>query len=417
MKVLHLNANSAGGAFTAANRLSASLTDLGIRSKHLVYSGIPGDGYDLWADTPLRKVRAFFSHAAEKLDFLRYEKDASIRFAFSHGLTGIDLTKEAAFCEADIIHLHWINKGFVNLTGLQKIISSGKPVVWTCHDMWPFTGGCYHNRGCDHFKTGCGNCKYLKKPSDNDLSALMFRRKQQVFAPENLRFVTPSAWLAEQASSSPIAVGKQVEVIPNGIDTALFRPGNTVDARKRLGIPPHSHVIAFAAASLANPKKGFSEFKALIHSLNKAGVEGLHVLLIGENKHNIPLDFPVPHTFTGYLTREADMVDCYQAASVYVTTSHEENLPTTIMESMACGTPAAAFSVGGISEMIDDGKNGWLAGLFDIDLLSEKLTGYLKSDESERIMLCKNARICATEKYAQSVVAAQYKRIYENLLK
>jgi glycosyltransferase involved in cell wall biosynthesis len=417
MKVLHLNANSAGGAFTAANRLSSSLNDQGLTSSHLVFSGFPGTGYELWANNPFRRALAFLNHAAEKLDFLPYEKDSSVRFAFSHGLTGIDITGEAVFREADIIHLHWINKGFISLKGLRKIINSGKPVVWTCHDMWPFTGGCYHNRGCENFKTGCGNCPYLKRPSANDLSAHVFREKQQVFASGNLQFVTPSTWLAAQASSSPIAIGKQVGVIPNGIDTALFQPGDAVAARKKLGIPPQAHVIAFAAASLANPKKGFSEFKALIQSLKNAGIEGLHVLLIGENKHNAPLDFPVPCTFTGYLTKETDMVECYQAASVYVTTSHEENLPTTIMESMACGTPAAAFSVGGIPEMIEDGKNGWLAGLFDIDLLSRKLAGYLQSDESERSEISNAARLWAKERYAHSVVAGQYKVIYEKLLK
>ena len=417
MKVLHLNANSAGGAFTAANRLSASLRALNIDSSHVVYSGAEGSGYAVWADSFFRRNRALLNHAMEKLDFLRYEKDAAVRFAFSHGLTGVDVTRWQAFDEADIVHLHWINKGFISLGGLSDIVKSGKPVVWTCHDMWPFTGGCYHNRGCDHFQTGCGRCPYLKNPSGQDLSARVYRRKQQIFSADNLHFITPSKWLSGKASLSPIANGKQIAVIPNGIDTNRFTPGSTTEARQKLGIPADAKILAFAAASLANPKKGFAEFKELVGLLYSAEIKNLHVLLIGENKQNAPLDFQVPHTFTGYLSGETEMVQCYQAADVYVTTSHEENLPTTIMESMACGTPVAAFSVGGIPEMITEGENGWLSNLFDVKILSEKIVVYLNTPDAGRVSLQNRARQNALEKYDSAVVANQYKRIYEKLLK
>lgn len=417
MKVLHLNANSAGGAFTAANRLSASLNTLGVDSNHLVFSGEKGAGYALWANSLFKRYRALLNHAWEKLDFLRFEKNASVRFAFSHGLTGMDVAGWREFSEADIIHLHWINKGFISLKGLSDILELGKPVVWTCHDMWPFTGGCYHNRGCNHFMTGCGQCQYLKSPADNDLSARVFRKKQQIFSSDKLHFITPSAWLAGQAKLSPIVSGKSISVIPNGIDTGLFRPGDVDAAREKLGIPSNANVISFAAASLGNPKKGFAEFKEVIRLLHSRGIENLHVLLIGENKHNAVLDFPVPVTFTGYLTAEQDMVQCYQATAVYVTTSHEENLPTTIMESMACGVPVAAFAVGGIPEMISDGENGWLAGLGDVSLMADKIADYVNSSDTGRVLFENRARQSAVEKYDHLVVAGQYNQIYEKLLK
>ena len=418
MKVLHLNANSAGGAFIAANRLSFSLRALNVESSHIVFCGAEGSEYKVWANSFFRRNLAQFNHALEKLDFLRFEKDASVRFAFSHGLTGVDVTRWKAFEEADIVHLHWINKGFISLGGLADVLKSGKPVVWTCHDMWPFTGGCYHNRGCEHFQTGCGRCPYLKTPSEQDLSARVYHKKQQIFSADNLHFITPSAWLAGKASLSPIADGKHIAVIPNGIDTNLFKPGNAIEARQKLGIPANTKVLAFAAASLTNPKKGFAEFKELIGMLHAAKIANLHVLLIGENKHNAPLDFPVPYTFTGYLSGETEMLQCYQAADVYVTTSHEENLPTTIMESMACGTPVAAFSVGGIPEMVTDGENGWLSNLLDVKTLSDKIAFYLNTpDTGELVSLQSRARQSATEKYDSAVVAGQYKRIYEKLLK
>lgn len=417
MNVLHLNANSAGGAFTAANRLSAALSQQGVQSRHVVFSGNSGLGYQLWADGFLKRMLAFAGHAIEKLDFVRYEKNASVRFAFSHGLCGIDVTQWQAFKDADIIHLHWINKGFISLQGLDQIIRSGKPVVWTCHDMWPFTGGCYHNRGCNHFQAGCGDCQYLKQPAANDLSARKFRQKQRLLQPSNVHFVTPSAWLSLQAKASPIAATKKISVIPNAIDTKVFKPANAAEAKARLGIPEEARVIAFAAANLSNPKKGFYEFIAMLKLLKEAYVANVHILLIGENKDGKAFDLPFPHTFTGYISEENVMVDCYQAASVYVTTSHEENLPTTIMESLACGTPVAAFAVGGIPEMIVDGETGWLSALFDVETLSKGVLQCLSDVDSKRLEMREKSRMAAFAHYDQENVAKRYVELYENVLK
>ena len=147
LRILHLNASSAGGAFVAAQRLNEALNKLdGVVSEHWVFEGMEGD-FHLWANTWLRKKWAVGLHALEKLDFLRFESSRKVRFAFSHGKTGINLNQWKAIQNADIVHLHWINKGFVSLNGLENLMGMGKKIVWTCHDMWPFTGGCYHPRG------------------------------------------------------------------------------------------------------------------------------------------------------------------------------------------------------------------------------------------------------------------------------
>lgn len=142
LKVVHLNASSAGGAFVAAQRLSRALDQLpNVESSHWVFEGGEGD-FQLWADGWVKKQWAFGLHALEKLDFLRFEREKSVRFAFSHGKTGVHVSAWQSIVEADVIHLHWINKGFVSLSGLRQLLALNKRVVWTCHDMWPFTGGC-----------------------------------------------------------------------------------------------------------------------------------------------------------------------------------------------------------------------------------------------------------------------------------
>lgn len=411
-KVLHLNASSAGGAFVAANRLSEALNATGkIQSTHLIFDGQPGQGYKLWADGYIRHKQAFLLHAAEKLDFLRFEKEPSVRFAFSHALTGIDITRLKEFREADFIHLHWINKGFLSINGLRRIMQSGKQVFWTCHDMWPFTGGCYHNRGCENYLTGCGNCQYLSKSSENDLSKRVFGKKREVWNEGNLHFVLPSEWLKEKAAKSPLSQGKKLSVIPNPIDTNMYVRRPEMPDRKAFGLKEDSFVILFVAANLANPFKGFREFNQLLESLKSKGLNA-EVLVIGENKSDVTFSDVFPLHFTGFVHDAEMMAACYNCADVYVTTSLEENLPTTIMESLASGIPVAAFRVGGIPEMLIDRQTGWLSEVRDTDSLAHGIQSYYemnKRDREEHRLACISY---ARENYDQLKVAEKYLAVY-----
>lgn len=411
-KVLHLNANSAGGAFVAANRLSEALNATGkIQSTHLVFNGEPGHGYKIWADGFIRQKWAALLHASEKLDFLRFEKNASMRFAFSHALTGIDITNVKEFREADYIHLHWINKGFLSMNGLQRIMQSGKQVFWTCHDMWPFTGGCYHNRGCDNYLKGCGNCQYLSKPSETDLSKRVFGKKREVWNEANLHFVLPSDWLRQKALNSPLSQGKKLSVIPNPIDTNMYVRRPEMPGRKAFGLREDSFVILFVAANLANPFKGFREFNELLEKLKSTGLNA-EILVIGENKGDVSFSDAFPLHFTGYVRDAEMMAACYGCADVYVTTSLEENLPTTIMESLASGVPVAAFRVGGIPEMLNDSQTGWLSEVKDTDSLAHEIYSYYDMNKADREKYRQACVSFARENYDQLKVAEKYLAVY-----
>lgn len=409
MKILHLNANSAGGAFVAANRLSTALNGLGVESRHLVFAGTPGEGYALWAGSAVKRLIATGKHALEKLDFLRYERDSAVRFAFSHGLTGIDITRHPWFREADVIHLHWVNKGFLSLESISAVIRSGKKVVWTCHDMWPFTGGCYHNRGCMNYRTGCGHCQYLKNPAADDLSARVFQHKETLWSAGQISFITPSSWLANRAGESRLAQHLAINVIPNGIDTGAFCPLAESGVAAGAG---EKRVISFAAANLSNPYKGFNEFNIMLDTLKASGVENIEILVIGENKAGVRFSDAYPVKFTGYISDPAKMAAFYRASDVYVTTSLEENLPTTIMESLACGTPVAAFRVGGIPEMIVHRETGVLADSGDAAGLAAEVKNLLDLNQDAWNTMRAAARKFALDHYDAGVVAALHLKLY-----
>lgn len=412
LKVVHLNASSAGGAFVVAQRLSTALNNLSpglIESEHLVFDGEEGL-FSLWADSWLKKKWAFGLHALEKLDFLRFERNKSIRFAFSHGKFGIKVSKLKLIAEADIIHLHWINKGFISLKGLSNLIKLNKKIVWTCHDMWPFTGGCYHPRGCENFESGCGNCHYLKHPEAGDLSSSVFVAKQKIYSEKHngIRFVTPSAWLKHQAERSAMGLNF-IDVIPNPIDTDWFY---LKDLDSKSGADKNStFTILFAAANLGNRAKGFAEFRKLCVGLWNSGFENFKALVIGENRIG-DLNLPCNYEAVGFVSDPNAMREYYWQSDVFVTTSHEENLPTTIMESLSCGVPVAAFTVGGIPELVDDGVTGWLSELGDVETLVAKLLLYFTSPAEISSTFKVASRSAAVARYDAKHIAQQYLNIY-----
>ena len=179
MKVLLLNTYLHGGAATACLRLEKALHSEGV-SVRVMDAEMAGNRWPFYA---------------ERLSFLPFERDKSVRFSFSPANFGKNITKHPWVQEADVLHLHWVNQGFLSVEGIRELSSLGKPVVWTLHDMWTFTGGCHYSGSCTHFQSACGHCPYLAKPSAGDLSHRIWARKKASYSP-TLRFVTCSELLA-----------------------------------------------------------------------------------------------------------------------------------------------------------------------------------------------------------------------------
>ncbi|MBM3399193.1 MAG: glycosyltransferase [Bacteroidetes bacterium] len=422
LKVLHINASSEGGASVVAQRLNEALNESGlVFSKHLVFSGKPYSGKSTWgysliSNTPWNCFTAFFRHALDKLDFLRFEAGKSIRFQFSHASQGIDISRHPLVQEADIIHLHWVHKGFQSFATLEKLLALPKKFVWTCHDLWPVTGGCYYNWGCTNHETGCGNCKYLKNPASDDLSSVLIQKKISLWGNNQIRWITPSRWLAEQGTNSLVMRNnKPFEVIPNPINTISYQP-IAAEERETLctkyGLPQNMPVLLFSAAYLGNQAKGFSLFVDLCSALQQQSI-AFHALILGDNK-GLELKFDFPFTFWGYVSDADRIKHAILMSDLYVITSVQDNLPTTIMESLSMGIPVAGFRVGGIPELVDEGLNGFLADSGDAVSLAEKVASFLK-DNRNWAAYRNNARNKAVTNYDTAVIAAKFASVYQDL--
>lgn len=410
-----------GGAAVAATRLHHALLKNGVESTMLV--GAPRQQEALSHDPAVKSLAesfigdklAFGRFVAERLCFLPYEKDKSVRFQFSPAVFGADLASHPIVRQADVLHLHWINFGFLSINGLDKLLRLGKPIVWTLHDMWAFTGGCHYSRGCDHFLTHCRQCPYLRNPADNDLSYRVFEQKLRIFQNANLHITPPSAWLGNQVLASTLLGQFPLTVIPNPIDQQVFRPMPRSEVDAHFKLTAHSPRLLFGSFNTTDPRKGFAYFAEALAILKRqyTGPEP-EILVFGKGQAQEFAHLPYPVQHLGVLRSEEVVAKAYNAADAMVVPSLEDNLPNTIVEALSCGTPVIGFRTGGIPEMIEHQQTGYLAEAGSALELAKGLLWLLKHQASENLR--QNARQFAEKHYAEAVVANQYTSLYRSLI-
>ncbi len=307
----------------------------------------------------------------------------------------------------DLIHLHWINHGMLSLRDVADLRG---PVVWTLHDSWAFTGGCHSPQECQRFMQGCGRCPELNSRREHDLSCWNWKRKKAAWRHANFTVVTPSRWLAGAARKSPLLEGKRVEVIPNAVDTLLFRPMDRANVRALLGLPPQTPLFLFGAhGALTDWNKGMDLWHKALPKVAE-GIPGAEAMLAGTPIGTLGrAQLPVHEM--GILTAER-MAMAMAAADAVVVPSRMENLPTMVAESLACGTPVAAFVTGGIPEMIRSGETGFLARPFDTDDLARGICELLARGGTMR----KTCAAFAQDTYAPETVARRHIELYQSLL-
>ena len=410
MRVLIVNTSErTGGAAVAASRLMKALNNNGVKAKMLVRD----KESDSLTVVGLPKSPMLHWHFLwERLViFCRLHFSRKNLFQIDIANAGSDITKLREFQEADIIHLHWINQGMLSLGGIRKILRSGKPVVWTMHDIWPATAICHLTLGCQSFTDRCAHCKYLPGGGgSNDLASHIWQKKQQLLAEGSIYYVACSRWLESEAKSSALLKSQKITSIPNPIDTHLYKKGNKQEARQRLGLPQDKKLILFASQRVTNENKGMSY---LVEACRQLG-DSYEVVILGGHAEEVVAQLPMKAHPLGYVNDEQRVIDVYNAIDVFVLPSLSENLPNTIMEAMACGVPCVAFKVGGIPEEIDHKKNGYVAAYRDAADLAKGITWVLQEADYE--LLSQQAVHKVTQCYSQQSVAMKYLDVYQQAI-
>lgn len=256
-----------------------------------------------------------------------------------------------------VIHLHWV-AGLLNQESFRNLLDSGRKVVWTLHDMNPFTGGCHHSHACKEYTGGCSGCPQAKSVFQKIVSINLTKKKLGKEYP-NLRIVSPTSWMGEQAKMSSVFRDQDCSVIGNPINDAFFTEPNRLGARERLGIHSNDFVAVVIAKDLRDPNKNV-EFILKAMELASTGSErSLTFLLIGKNGglYSSPL---VNVKWLGEVTA-VQMQEIAGAADSVLSASIAESAGMSIIECAAMGVPSIALENGGTASLITHGETGFLA--------------------------------------------------------
>ena len=401
-----------GGAARATYRLHRALQKVGIDSKMLVQYK-ESDDYSVIA--PVSRFSKTLGKIRSRLDLLPLKKYKNFeKSPWSVSWLPNSISKKIKLINPDIVHLNWIGEGYIPISEIAKI---NYPIVWTLHDMWAFTGGCHYSYECTKYQKKCGNCPQLGSKRNYDLSRWILNRKYKNWRKLNLTIVTPSKWLAKCAKGSFLFRDLRVEVIPYIIDIDIFKPIGKLTAREILNLPKDKKIIVFGGISAASDRrKGFQYLQPALKRLTDDGQkEDTELVIFGLST---PLNSPnlsLKTSYLGVVNDDITLALIYSAADVFVAPSIQDNFPNTVLESLACGTPVAAFNIGGNPDMVEHRKNGYLAKPFDIVDLADGIS-WIINDENRLNELSQKARRKVLNEFILDKVVIKYVKLFEELI-
>lgn len=416
MKILHLSTSDIhGGAARAAFRLHNGLLQQGIESGMFVRNR----GSDLES-----VIRYKYPAGFKKLSY-RYRK-----FLIENDFNKSQFTRPKGFevfsddrtylrtgffnqlPDADIYNLHWTS-GFIDLPSFFRGIK--KPLVWTLHDMFPFTGGCHYNSGCNNYLTRCHRCPQLGSEIEDDLSYQVWSRKLKAISEFKCKLYirADSHWLAVEAKKSNLFKDQDIDTIHYGIETDEFVPLDKTACRTALNIPVNSRVIVFGAPGIDNPRKGFKQLNDALQQLRKS-YSDLFLLSFGSGVAPVVSDIPKLHL--GHVADNHLLACIYNCADVFVIPSLQEAFGQTALEGMSCSIPVVGFETGGIPDMIENGITGYLAENGNTDKLSDAIDSILRLNNDDYNRMAENCRKKVLGGFTIKDQALKYIEVYQKLL-
>lgn len=396
-KVLHICESDVGGAGIAASRLNHALQKSGIDSRMLVinkrrtdksvFKYLPSIYSRIIGHLPIpykqNKYRRFHRNAISNYEITTYPEAV-------YNISNHPLVKEA-----DIINLHWLGN-MLNYRDFFPAIR--KPIVWTLHDMNPFLG-CAHYMG-----------DVMRNPDDKFMEERLRNLKENAYKKcQSITIVDLCPWMQKYSSRSNAFRNRQHVIIPNSVDTDVFKLRERLIARKALGLPADTPLIMFCCQDLNNRRKGFD---LLMNALSE--LKGNYQFLVVGNPEGTEMkDYNHNMHFWGSVSDELLLSLLYSSADLFVIPSREDNLPNTMLESLCCGTPVLSFSNGGMADIITSGINGIIVD----EQTSEGLIGGIKlffkeKDNYSRYKISTEAR----QRFSPEKQAAKYDKLYQSLL-
>lgn len=411
MKILHISGQShKTGAGRGALWLHEGLLAQNVDSNILFQkSKLQAQGVSTVHNGPLGALHRSLKARSDAKPLRQYPDRTS---AFSVGHAGNDLRKHPLYKAADLIHLHWINRGMLSIKQIGLI---DKPLVWTLRDMWPVTGGCHYDMGCGLYKTQCAMCPVLGSGETPDLSSRQQAAKQSTWSSSPMHLVSISHWLDECTRQSTVFREHdkvRFSVIPNGVDVEQFFPEDKLSARAALNLPADERVILVGAQNLSDEHKGFGQFLSCLEYLEQPCV----VAVFGQLQSEVSGRLPASHKSLGFINSNDTLRLAYSAADVFVAPSLQEAFGKTLVESLACGTPVVCFNTTGPRDIIEHKVHGYRADAESAESLAHGIDWLGSQSTEEARYISAACRDRAVSTYGIDVIAHQYIDLYENVL-
>lgn len=399
-----------GGAALSSYRLMQALRQEGVEATMLVCDAMEHDAHVV---SYARSIPDKYHFLAERIQiFCNNGFSRDNLFKVDTADWGRDLSNHPVVREADVVMLNWINQGALSLDSIARICRTGKPVVWTMHDMWNCTGICHHAYHCEHYRDMCGACMYLTSQSSADLSHRSWRKKKALYEFPNLHFVAVSNWLAEKCRQSSLLCNKSVEVIPNTMPVESFAYNRKPNAD--VGLQPEVKVLAMGAARLDDPVKGFDvliDTTRFIREFRPQLAPKLHLVLFGDIRNaSLLQQLALPYTHIGAI-RSNRIADVMSHADIVLSTSLYESFGATLIEGQAAGCVPVTFGNGGQTDIVDHLRTGYVAQYKSCEDMANGIE-WAVSASIDRAMLHNEV----VNRFSPQVIARRYIDYFSSLL-
>jgi len=413
LKIIHVNFfDCDGGAARAAHRLHQGMRRIGLDSQMVVLRKLGDDPHVHGVSEGNKRIVTLLRQRAANMVLRGQHSPNTIRHSLNIFPSG--LANWLNRSDADIVNLHWLGHETMSIAEMGAI---KKPVVWTMHDMWPFSGAEHYD---DLDAPGRWRSGYLATDralahTGFDLDAWTFRRKQRAWKNQTFHLASPSHWLADCARQSALFSRMPIRVIHNGIDLDVYKPVDRAIARGILNLPSNRRLILFGALdSISDARKGFQLLQPALVRLAALGwKDQAELLIFGASTPKQPPDFELPAHYLGRFSDDIALNLLYAAADVFVSPSMQDNLSNTLVESLASGTPCVAFDIGGMRDLIEPGQTGFLARPFDTDEFALGIDQVLRSDAAAMRHAC---RTQAIRRFGDLTAAGNYQDYYQQIL-
>lgn len=415
MQILTLNwSDIDGGAARASHRVANKIVELGVPLNMRVMRKFGNDPWVNGANGLFEQIWArVITRAERSLARLRGVKNKNTTWSFN------DLPNfmfpQGMYETASVVHINWVGKGTLPLNSIPKI---NKPLVWTLHDSWAFTGGCHIPYECRRFEKSCGDCPQLHSPAANDASHRHWIKKAAYLSNTSSHFVAPSNWMARQARASSLLGQAPISVIPNGLNTSIFHRADQLLAREALKLPQRKRLILFGAMYAdTDQNKGLCfllDSLKILQSKDTLFAEKYELVVFGACSSASLKNLPIPVTILGTINDDYKLALAYSAADVTVVPSKVESFGQVALESLSCGTPVVAFATTGLTDIVKHLENGYLAEKFDTNDLAKGISLMCESNDfTKSLPLRARERVLKT--FDINITARQYLALFESL--